>query len=545
MARKLFLNHYAAGLISLALSFCLGGYAFSQTPALQASFSYNPATPVAGQAVQFTDNSTGSPTSWEWHFGDGSRSTAQNPSHTYTTADSRTVTLTAMKGTGFDNVSRTVTVARAGLTASFTYSPTSPAAGQSVQFTDTSTGTPTAWQWNFNDGSTSTARNPIHTFESSGSYNVTLTVTNASSSANASQVLIVSPSSSLSASFTYSPVSPKPSQSVQFTDTSTGTPTSWSWNFGDGSTSSAQSPSHAYSTAGPKTVTLSVNDGSGSSSVSRIVTVIASSGIIINHLSTKLSDIPDVWIQQAKQSLHIAYGTASHGSQLVFGMGGIDAFLGTGSKYAFNSGGSGEALDFRAYIGDFGGLGIATSIELNASQNTCWTCWNTATRTYLPAHPDVNVIMWAWCWGVNDGPTRVANYLAYMEALERDFPNVKFVYMTGRTCAAGAYGTYDAVGNQTIREYCVANNKILYDFYDIECYDPDGTYYGNKLPDDGLNYDKNGDGSRDSNWGTVWQSANPGKWFTCESPHSQPITANMKAYAAWQLWARLAGWDGN
>ncbi|MCK7489814.1 MAG: hypothetical protein MZU79_06005 [Anaerotruncus sp.] len=92
-----------------------------------------------------------------------------------------------------------------------------------------------------------------------------------------------------------------------------------------------------------------------------------------------------------------------------------------------------------------------------------------------------------------------------------------------------------------IRDYCVANNKILYDFYDIECYDPDGNYYGNKPPDDALNYDSNGDGVRDSNWGTIWQNANPGKWFACESPHSQPITANMKAYAAWWLWARLAG----
>jgi hypothetical protein len=266
--------------------------------------------------------------------------------------------------------------------------------------------------------------------------------------------------------------------------------------------------------------------------------------IIINHSSTKLADIPDAWIAQAKQTLHIAYGTASHGSQIIFGMSGIDTFLGTGSKYAHNIGGSSGALDFRGYIGNFGGLNIATSIEFNASQSTCWTCWDTATRAYLPANPEVNVIMWAWCYGVNDGPTRVENYLAYMEALEKDFSNVKFVYMTGRTAAAGAYGTYDAAGNQTIRDYCVAHNKILYDFYDIECYDPDGGYYGNKLPDDGLNYDSNGDGIRDSNWGTTWQNANPGKWFACESPHSQPITANMKAYAAWHLWARLAGWDG-
>ena len=44
-------------------------------------------TPTSGQApmnVQFTDSSTGSPTSWSWSFGDGGSSTTQSPSHTYT-----------------------------------------------------------------------------------------------------------------------------------------------------------------------------------------------------------------------------------------------------------------------------------------------------------------------------------------------------------------------------------------------------------------------------------------------------------------------------
>jgi hypothetical protein len=26
--------------------------------------------------------------------------------------------------------------------------------------------------------------------------------------------------------------------------------------------------------------------------------------------------------------------------------------------------------------------------------------------------------------------------------------------------------------------------------------------------------------------------------------HTQPLNANLKAYAAWHLWARLAGWTG-
>jgi PKD repeat protein len=77
---------------------------------LTASFSFSPASPGIGQSVQFTDTSTGSPTSWLWDFGDGATSTAQNPSHTYTTQGAKTVTLTATNGTSSDTSTRTVTV---------------------------------------------------------------------------------------------------------------------------------------------------------------------------------------------------------------------------------------------------------------------------------------------------------------------------------------------------------------------------------------------------------------------------------------------------
>jgi PKD repeat protein len=65
---------------------------------------------VAGQAVQFTDTSTGGPTSWQWNFGDGATSTTQNPSHAYTAAASYTVTLKAANSAGANTLSQTVTV---------------------------------------------------------------------------------------------------------------------------------------------------------------------------------------------------------------------------------------------------------------------------------------------------------------------------------------------------------------------------------------------------------------------------------------------------
>ena len=45
--------------------------------------------------VQFNDTSTGSPTSWNWSFGDNDFSTLQNATHTYTSVGSYTVSLNA------------------------------------------------------------------------------------------------------------------------------------------------------------------------------------------------------------------------------------------------------------------------------------------------------------------------------------------------------------------------------------------------------------------------------------------------------------------
>jgi len=63
--------------------------------------------------------------------------------------------------------------------AAFTYSPTMPAKGQTVQFTDTSANEPTQWEWDFGDGvGTSTDQNPTYAFANTGVYTVSLTATN-------------------------------------------------------------------------------------------------------------------------------------------------------------------------------------------------------------------------------------------------------------------------------------------------------------------------------------------------------------------------------
>ena len=75
-----------------------------------ASFTYSPASPGVSQAVQFTDASTNTPTSWSWTFGDGGTSTVQNPSHTFAAAGTYTVSLTVSNALGSNGKSLAVGV---------------------------------------------------------------------------------------------------------------------------------------------------------------------------------------------------------------------------------------------------------------------------------------------------------------------------------------------------------------------------------------------------------------------------------------------------
>ncbi len=275
-------------------------------------------------------------------------------------------------------------------------------------------------------------------------------------------------------------------------------------------------------------------------SILSLFSITVLSQLIVDHTCTDITQIPQSAIEQAKRELHIAYGHTSHGSQVTEGMTDLVGFANGGGRgisfstdmLAWNNGGTDDALDLDDYAmgGDVG----------------YWPDWYNNTIAYLddPDNSDVNVIIWSWCGQVGDKYENghlLDEFLAPMSQLENTYPNVTFVYMTGHLDYWGRENTNAA--NDSIRSYCQNNNKVLFDFADIESYGPDGTIYKND-GDDACNYYDSGDNII-GNWAQEYQNTHTEgvDWFTCGSQHTEPFNANLKSYAAWHLFASLGGWN--
>ena len=151
-----------------------------------AEFSGTPLSGYVPLNVSFSDLSTNNPTSWNWDFGDGvGTSTQQNPSYTYSSAGTYTVSLIATNAYGSDTEIKTnyisaQTEPEDPPVANFSGSPTNGYEPLTVDFTDLSINGPTIWSWDFGDGvGTSTQQHPSYTYPVFGTYTVSLTATNA------------------------------------------------------------------------------------------------------------------------------------------------------------------------------------------------------------------------------------------------------------------------------------------------------------------------------------------------------------------------------
>jgi PKD repeat protein len=201
----------ATGLRSVVISIA-GGGGGGGTTALQASFSFTPASPKPGDTVSFDGSaSTGSPTSYIWNFGDGGQATTATATHAYAVAGSYVVQLTVgAPGTGCpfapcivqSTLPQTIVVqGPAPVVADYSVSGATCSnvggfdlcqvqSGQTVTLAST-TADATSYQWSFGDGTSASGTSVTHSWPA-GSFTVVLTVTKGTATAFRSRIFTVS-----------------------------------------------------------------------------------------------------------------------------------------------------------------------------------------------------------------------------------------------------------------------------------------------------------------------------------------------------------------
>lgn len=256
--------------------------------------------------------------------------------------------------------------------------------------------------------------------------------------------------------------------------------------------------------------------------------VSAQQALIIDHDNTRVDLIPNEWLDEAR-ALVFHYAHTSHGSQIVSGLEYLasqDQRFAVSVDYAGSSPPSSPPCTPSTLC-----IYDGNPPETYITPGDYWSTPDGIARTEAVADTGIfGFSMWSWCGEQSsNSSSTVQQYLDTMDAFESSYPGMRFILMTGHTDGGG---TTLQLNNDQVRQYAANHAKVLFDFADIESWDPSGTYY----PD-----------TDDScPWCQPWCDAHPG---VCPDPpiscaHSHSLICDLKGRAFWWMAARLAGWEG-
>jgi hypothetical protein len=252
--------------------------------------------------------------------------------------------------------------------------------------------------------------------------------------------------------------------------------------------------------------------------------------LIADHRHTDIQAIPDYWIEQARP-LVIHYAHTSHGSQVLSGLEWLES---QDPRYNVDIQASGSVVlppdtaalriyDGNNYPGDTyitPEMYWETADGLSHTRSTLNTGW-------------FDISLWTWCGQMSYySDAQVQSYIDTLGALEAEYPGVRFIYYTGHTDGSQP-GSPLWTHNEMLRQHIQQSGGALFDFADIESYDPAGVFYPAA--------------SDACEWCDDWCAQHPGA-FECQSlpscAHTHGLQCTLKAQAFWWLLARLTGWDG-
>lgn len=252
--------------------------------------------------------------------------------------------------------------------------------------------------------------------------------------------------------------------------------------------------------------------------------LISGQGIIIDHAYVHPESIPQIWIDSVKINCKWHYAHTSHGGQLTIGL----------NDY--------EVLNpfFNVAIGSCNLPNVSGALcihdgQVNQTYITPDLYWQStdgmnATRAVLSGNPSLNFSAWSWCTQVDGyNESQIQEYLDSISKLELEFPGVTFIYMTGNAQATGSSGYNRFLRNNQIRQYCIDNNKVLFDFADLDCWwynDTTGLWEHNVYV-------------YDTHLIPVEHPAFNGSY----GGHTTYASCQQKGYAVWYMFAVLNGWE--
>ena len=277
-----------------------------------------------------------------------------------------------------------------------------------------------------------------------------------------------------------------------------------------------------------------------------------------------LRNIPKRYIEEAKRKLNIMYCGTSHSSQVVTGLKGLLEYKpGDKETYAVTFDGKKKkghlTMDYRPQS-----IFPKWAIDLSRDKvdKEGKTDYYRATIWYLDRNPQCNVVIWSWCSiEGHNVDIYIQNFQDLIDMYRAGGSKgrikenaVEFVFMTGY--ARGKNGddrsaVHSPYNNaKKITEYCVRNKYYCLDYWNQDVYDYENNSYnpyeqGNR----NVQHRKFADTHRLKkgwfycrNWIT-----NEVEWPAHCDEHpdtAQHLTGNIRAYAAWYIFARIAGWNG-